>query len=183
LEHERRKAATDLEAAIQKTSVRVATRTAASVSDILGRQFADTVAELQSMKKVAAASATEVHAIWEDTQSGKQKRKTLINYLNARILQATGILDYGSSVGPPGSGGSPAQYFTEQALNWTTIVGAYLLGSLGQSYADRFDQARLASTPRTSLDPKSASRIEIQVRELEAKMDTLKQFVKELAAK
>src|ERR1700736_1050162 len=53
MEHERRtaesKAVKDREAAIQETSVRVAASTSASVADVLGRQFAETVAEVRGM--------------------------------------------------------------------------------------------------------------------------------------
>jgi hypothetical protein len=186
--HEGRKAA----AAIKETAV----QTSARVTADLTKQYADTVAaqaqkigELEGFIQSQGKDVREVKkytvAIWQHTDTGEQKRKSAIQYINERILQAGSILKYSSSVGPHGSGGSPPEQFLEMANRWTTVVQSYLLGSLGQSYADRFNQAgypgHIASTPRTSLDSKSASQIELQVRLLEAGQDTLKEFVDELA--
>jgi hypothetical protein len=75
MECERRKAIVEREAAIQETSERVATRTSASVSDVLGRQFAETVGEVRNMRSATVANTAQVHALWEETQTGKQKSK------------------------------------------------------------------------------------------------------------
>jgi|GEM_PF-6912461 len=140
--------------------------TPARVSAELTKQYTDTVASqalkiaelegiIQSQSKNVRDVKKNTVAIWKQTDTGKQKRKNVIEYANERIKQADSILKYSSSVGLPGSGGSPAEQFTEKTLRWTTEVGGYLLGSLGQSCADRFNQAgypgHVASTPRTGI--------------------------------
>jgi hypothetical protein len=114
MEHERRtaesKAVKDREAAIQETSVRVAASTSASVADVLGRPFAETVAEVRGMRKETVASTAEVHALVAETRTGKQKRQTVIDEINNRIKRTGLIFDICRSAGPPGSGGSHPEH-------------------------------------------------------------------------
>lgn len=190
MKHEGRKAETAIKETAVQTSARVTselTKQYAATVTAQGQQIGELEGYLQSQGKDVRDVKKFTAAIWERTDTGVQNRKNAIEYINERIKQANSILRYSTTVGPPGSGGNSAEDFVEKALSWTTAVGGYLLGRLGQMYADRFFQAgypgHMASTPRTELDPKSASRIELQVRQVESRVDTLKQFVEELAAK
>jgi hypothetical protein len=111
--HERRtaerKAAADREDVIQKTSARVAADTSASVSDVLGRQFAGNVAEIRNMKRYTVASAAEVHPIWQRDQTGEQKRQKVKEDLNRYIGMNNSVTGPCHNTSPPGRGGASAQ--------------------------------------------------------------------------
>jgi len=185
MEHERRKSVAEQVAAIQDTSERVATKTSAGVSAVLGAQFAETVAAVHQQTGEVRNMGKQLKLLWEHTDTGEQKRQTLIDGISKRTKWANTIFDICRSAGPPGSGGSHPEECTNMISLWTTEVRGYISESLGQTYVNRFEQAgnptHLASAPRLGLDPRSAPLIELQVREVESRVDALKEFVKELA--
>jgi hypothetical protein len=192
MEHERRtaesKAVKDREAAIQETSVRVASRTSASVSDVLGRLFAENVAEIRNMKKYTVGSAAEVHAIWQRDQTGEQKRQDVKEQLNRYIGMNTYVLGPCGNTSPPGRGGTSAESCLDSAREWKSMATGYISGSLGELYLHRFEQAGLrrnGEAPPTgvdvNLDPHTRSEVSWAIYELKEKANVLKEFISELS--
>jgi hypothetical protein len=194
LGYERHKSTAERETAVENS--------AAKTAAILGKQYAASDAaqklkigelegfiqsqgkDVRDVMKSTAANTEQLRLLREQNETGKQKRQTVIDEINNRIKRTGLVFDTCRSVGPPGSGGSHPEGCNSIGSYWITEVRGYILGSLGQTYADRFDQAgnptHLASAPRLALDPRSAPLIELQVREVESRVDALKEFVKEL---
>lgn len=141
MERERRKAIVEREAAIQETSERVATRTSVNVSAVLGKQFAETVAEVRSMRQATVASTAEVHALFAETQTGKQKRQKVKENLNRYIGMNNSVTGPCHNTSPPGRGGTSAQICIDSAREWISMATGYISGSLGELYVNRFYQA------------------------------------------
>jgi hypothetical protein len=185
-EAEQRKAAIDREAAIQETSARVSASTVASVSDVLGRQFAKTLSEVRGMRKDTVASAAEVHAIWQRDQTGEQKRQDIRDRLQGYASASGSPSLKCSMVSAPGRGGTSAQSCIDDARAWIEGTTGYISGSLGEKYVSRFRQAGARGNSEAPnlepsyLDPNIAVRVYWARHELEAKVDALKEFIKEL---
>jgi hypothetical protein len=186
---EQRKATAEREAAVEDTSVRVAARTSATVSDVLGRQFAENVAEIRNMKKYTVASAAEVHALLAKTETGEQKRQKVKEDLNRYIGMNNFVLGSCSTVSPPGHGGSSPQVCIDSSREWKSITLGYISGGLGELYLHRFDQAGVRRGDEapptgigvdTNLDPYTRSEVVWAIYELKAKADVLREFIKEL---
>jgi hypothetical protein len=188
MERERRKAIVEREAAIQETSERVAVRTSASVSDVLGRQFAETLSEVRNMKLATIASTAEVHALFAETQTGKQKRQDVKEQLRRYVGMSNWVLVTCKTVSPPGRGGTNAQVCINDARAWVLGPTGYISGSLGELYLNRFGQAGLPGNTETpsvtgvdpTLDRNTASEVYWAIHELEAKINVLNEFIKEL---
>jgi hypothetical protein len=118
--------------------------------------------------------------------NGKQNIEKIETQIKRQIDTGGGVLGKCSSVSPFGQGGIPAHVCLDEIDSWTSRTQSYVLGSLGESYAARFDEAgfpnNLKSKRETPLDPRSLSQIEIRVLATETRINALKQFIGELEA-
>jgi hypothetical protein len=133
------------------------------------------------------AYGPEIQKLYDELgPNGKQKIEKIEKQISNQIEASRRVLGKCSSVSPPGQGGSRAQWCLDDIERWNSTARSYILGSLGESYENRFDGAgsrdNLKSKPETTLDSQSSSEIEIPVLQTEARVNVLKQFVTELEA-
>lgn len=167
MDRERRKSTREREAAIQETSVRVSASTSASVADVLGRQFAENVGEVRNLRQAIVANTGRLNALWEESQSGKQKRQDVRDRLNGYVGMSNSVFGLCHAVGPPNHGETSAQVCLDDARQWTSSVAGYISGSLGDLYLNRFEPAGLPNNSEvaqlTGIDSNLDARIAAQV--------------------
>jgi hypothetical protein len=189
--HESRKAAADRNTAIKETAKQYADTVQSQALKIgeLEGYIQSQGKDVRDVVKYTAANAARLNALWEETQTGKQKRQNVIDEINKRIDRGVWALSVCANVGPRGSGGVSLRQCVESADSWTSEATGLLYGSLGPLYVDRFMSAvptqlggpSHGSDPRLELDPQSFSQWSQTVHEMEGKVNVLKEFVKELA--
>jgi hypothetical protein len=199
LGYERHKSTAERETAVEES--------AAKTAAILGKQYAASDAsqklrigelegfiqsqgkDVRDVKKYTVASTAEIHALFEQNQTGKQKRQDVKEQLRRYVGMSNMVLGTCRTVSPPGRGGTSAQVCINDARAWTFGATGYISGSLGELHLNRFDRAGLrgnAETPQgtggdPSLDPNTASEVYWAIHEVKAKVDVLQEFIKELS--
>jgi hypothetical protein len=199
LGYERHKSTAERETAVEDS--------AAKTAAILGKQYAASDAsqklkigelegfiqsqgkDVRDVKKYTVANTAQIHALWEQNETGKQKRDALIDLIKKRIDRGVWVLSVCANVGPRGSGGVTLRQCVEGADSWTSEATGLLYGSLGPLYVDRFAGAvptqlggpSHGSDPRLELDPDSFSQWSQTIHEMDGRVNILKEFVKELA--
>jgi hypothetical protein len=198
LGYERHKSTAERETAVEES--------AAKTAAILGKQYAASDAsqklrigelegfiqsqgkDVRDVKKYTVASTAEIHALFEQNQTGKQKRQDVKDQLHQYLGMSTSVFGQCNSVSPPNRGGANAQVCINDARAWIFGTTAYISGSLGELYVHRFVQAgsqHNADTPvsgvDSNLDPYTRSEVYWAIIEVKAKADVLQEFIKELS--
>jgi hypothetical protein len=197
MDRDRRKAAVEREEVIQETSVRV--------SADLTKQYANTVStqaqkigelegfiqsqgkDVRDVKKYTVASTTEIHALFEQNQTGKQKRQEVKDQLNRYVGMNNSARGRCRTVSSPGRGGISPENCIDSAREWISMATGYISGSLGELYLNRFYQAgsrHNGDPPAIGIDPNLDPYIRAELArtmyELEAKANVIEEFIKEL---